>query len=64
MSRNPEMGNVGLKCDTRKRLGEEISGVYDSGSVIYNKKFGFNVRANEVIVDVDVFGLAVIGIID
>jgi hypothetical protein len=64
MSGKPETGDVRLKRDTRERLGEKIGGVYNSRSVVDNKQFGFDVRVNEMITDVDVFSLAVIGIID
>jgi len=30
----PETGNVRLKCDARKRFGEEIGSIYDSGGVV------------------------------
>ena len=64
MSEEPEMGNVRLKCNTRKRLGEKICGIYDARSVIDDEEFRFNVGANEMIMNVDVFGLAMVGIID
>jgi hypothetical protein len=64
MSGKPETGNVRLKGNARKRFGKEIGSIYDSGGVIDYKEFGFNVRANEVISNVNVFGLSVIGIID
>ena len=53
-----------LKRDTRKRLGEEIGGVYDSRSVIYNEKLGFDMRMDEMITNVYVFSFAMIGVVD
>ena len=64
MNREAETGNVRLKCNTRKRLGEKICGIYDARSVIDDEEFRFNVGANEMITNVDVFGLAMVGIID
>ena len=58
------MGDVRLKRDTRERLGEKIGSVYDSRSVVDNKILGFNVRTDEVIADVYVLGLAMVGIIN
>jgi len=64
MSGKPETGDVRLKYDTRKRFGEKVGCVYGSGSVINEKKFGFNVRTNEVVANIDVLSLAVIGVVD
>ena len=64
MSRKPETGDVRLKSDTWKRLGEKVGSVNDPGSVINKKKLGFNVGANEMIANVDVFSLAVIRVVD
>jgi hypothetical protein len=63
MSREPKTGDVRLEDNTMKRLGEKVGSVNNTGSVIYNKKFGFNVRTNEVITNIYVFGFSVIGII-
>ena len=64
MSGKPKTGDVRLKSDMWKRLGEKVSSVNDPGSMINKKKFGFNVRVNEMIVNVDVFSLAVIRVVD
>jgi hypothetical protein len=64
MSGKPKTGNVRLKCDMRKGFCKEIGSVHDTGSVIDKEEFGFNMRTNEMIANVDVFGLAVIGIVD
>ena len=64
MSREPKTGDVRLKYNTRKRLSEKISGVYGTGSVIDSEEFGFNMRANEMITNVNVFGLAMVRVID
>jgi len=64
MSREPEMGNVRLENDTRKRFCKNVCSVFNTGSVFDNERPGFNMRANEVIADVDVLCFAVVGVID
>jgi hypothetical protein len=64
MSREPETGNVRLKNETRKRFGKNVCSVFNTRSVLDNKRTRFNVRANEVIVNVDVLGLPMVGVID
>jgi hypothetical protein len=55
---------VRLKCNTSKRLGEEVGSVDNPRSVINKEKFGVDVRADEVIANVNVLGLAVIGVVN
>jgi hypothetical protein len=55
---------VRLKSNTMKRFGKEVGSVCNTGSVINNKKLGFNVRTNEMVTDIYVFCFAVIGIVD
>ena len=53
-----------LKNETRKRLRENVCSVIDAGSVLNDERIGFNVRVNEVIANIDMFGLSVVGVID
>ena len=53
-----------LKDNARKRLCKNVRGVINAGSVFNDKGIGFNVRANEVITNVYVFGPAMVGVID
>jgi len=63
-SREPEMGDVRLENDMRKRFCKNVCSVFNTGSVFDNERPGFNMRANEVIADVDVLCFAVVGVID
>jgi hypothetical protein len=63
MSVEPETGNVRLKNETVKRLGEDVGSVDNTRSVFDEKEFGFNVGANEVIPNVDVLCFTVIRVI-
>ena len=53
-----------LENETRKRFSEDICCVFDPWNVIDDERSGFNVRANEVIMDINVLGLPVVGVID
>jgi hypothetical protein len=55
---------VRLKDNARKRFCENVRGIFNAGSVFDNKRVGLDVGANEVITDVDVFGLPMVGVID
>ena len=63
MSGEPETGDVRLKNDTMKRFCEKVGGVNNTRSMIYEEKFGFNVRAYEMIANIDVLGLRMIVIV-
>jgi hypothetical protein len=63
MSREPETGDVRLKNNTMKRLGEKVGSINNTRSVIYKKKLGFNMRTNKMITDVYVLGFPVIGVV-
>ena len=63
MSGKPKMGNVKLKNNAMKRLGKNIGGVHDARSMNDYEKFGFNVGTYEMVANVDMFGLPVIGVI-
>ncbi len=63
MSREPETGNMRLKNDAREWLCENVCSVLDTRSVFDDKRVGFNMRANKMIVDVDVLGLSMIRVI-
>ena len=54
-------GRRGLKNETRKRFCENICSVFNTWSVFDDERPRFNVRANEVIANVDVLGLAMVG---
>jgi len=41
MSREPEMGNVRLKNNMRKRLCENVCSVINAGSMLDDKGIGF-----------------------
>src|SRR6266571_8802949 len=58
------MGNVRLKDNTRKRLCKNVRGVVDTWSMLDDKRVGLNVGTYEMIADIDMFGLAVIRVID
>ncbi len=58
------MGNVRLENDTRKRFCKNICSVFNTGSVFDNERPRFNMRANEVIVNVNVLGFAIVEVID
>ena len=53
-----------LKDETRKRFCKNVCSVFDTRSVFDNERPRFNVRANEVVTNVDVFGFAMIGVVD
>ena len=44
-----------LEDETRERFGEKIGGVCDARGVIDYEKFGFYVRANKMVTNVDMF---------
>ena len=64
MSREPETGNMRLKNDTRERFRENVCSIFDSRSVRDNDRARFNVRANEMVTNVNVLGLAMVGVVD
>jgi hypothetical protein len=64
MSEEPETGNVRLKNDAREWLCENVCSVLDTRSMFDDEGVGFNVKANEMIADVDVLGLSMIRVID
>jgi hypothetical protein len=55
---------VRLKNDAREWLRENVCSVLNTRSVFDDEGVGFNVRANEMIVNVDVLGLSMIRVID
>ena len=63
MSREPKTGNMRLENDTKKRLCENVRSVVDTRSMFNDKRIGFDMRANEMITDVDMLGLSMVGII-
>lgn len=58
------MGNVRLKNDAREWLCENVHSVFNTRSVFDNERVGFNMRANEMIADVDMLGLSMVRVID
>jgi hypothetical protein len=55
---------MSLESNAGEGLGEDVCGIDDPGGVCDEKRLCFDMGADEVIADVDVFGLAVIGVID
>jgi len=55
---------VRLENKTRKWFGEDICRVVDAWNMIDDERSRFDVRANEVITDVNMLGLPMIGVID
>ena len=53
-----------LKNDARERFRENICRVLNPWSMFDDERARFNVRANEMIMDVNMFGLAMVGVID
>ena len=64
MSREPETGDVRLENDMRKRFCKNVCSVFNARSVFDNERPGFNMRAKEVIMDVNVLCFAMVGVID
>jgi len=64
MNREPKTGNVRLKDNTRKRLCKNVHGVVDTWSMLDDERVGLNVGTYEMIADIDMFGLAVIRVVD
>ena len=63
-SREPETGNVRLKNDARERLRKNICSVDDPRSVFNNERIRRDVRTDEVVANINVFGLSMIGVVD
>lgn len=58
-STEPKSGDVLLKFDTCKRFCENVGGVDDPGSVLDVEVTILNLRAYEMIADINVFGFSV-----
>jgi hypothetical protein len=54
---------VRLKDDTREWFCENVRSVLNTRSVLNNEGVGFDMGANEMIPDVNVLGLSVVGVI-